>query len=87
MEVDKDKAERKLATVRGTLVPMQYHFMENDLEELREPRGWKRVPKPWKDGLMTALTVKETVQPSVATRVQLNPMAKRSYDDDPKRNV
>ncbi len=50
VEDDKDKAERKLATVQGTLVPMQYHFMENDLEELRKPKEWmdvRWVPDRW----------------------------------------
>ncbi len=83
---DKDKAERKLATVRGTLVPMQYHFMENDLEVLRKPRGWmdvRRVPDRWLGPMLKGSgDEEETDQLSVATRVQLNPMAKRSYDDD-----
>ncbi len=92
VEVDKDKAERKLATVRGTLVPMQYHFMENDLEELRKPGGWRDVrwvPDRWLGPMVkgTKQDKKEMDQVSVATPVQLNPKAERSYDDDPERNM
>ncbi len=38
-EADVADVERKLATVRGTLVPMQYLFLEKNLDKMRKPNG------------------------------------------------
>ncbi len=39
MECAKADVDGRLAAVRGTLVPMQYRFLEDDLEEMRKPIG------------------------------------------------
>ena len=51
-----EKADEMLPAIQGTLVPLQFRFLEDDLEDMRDPKGLfdaRRLPDKMTDIIVT----------------------------------